>query len=245
MNQAKSNERLTPQRLLGPQPVQTLQTDYGLQTYEEYERAYNAYANFCLDAPRKPRKDIDAVTKVAEGLVVLDGNAAYDRFVWPLHNHIFVYCPITAAHEGKWALFEELFRKHAEMAHTKHKIIKAMRLTPEHERLITVVQGLTMRVQNYVYIVTAGGRTFPTPDNEIEGDANLRRSLLDVNECPVCLNQNSKWNSSCKHCSRWICHPCAQKVDKCPMCRSETPDYFRGMDRFPPAQPHKRQRSQA
>jgi hypothetical protein len=93
-------------------------------------------------------------------------------------------------------------------------------------------QALEFRVKNYVYILTAAGRDFPTPDDEIKDNADIRRFLLDVNECPVCFNQNSVSNSCCKNCQRFICEPCARKVDKCPFCRSPTPDYFQKIKSF-------------
>jgi hypothetical protein len=217
----------SPPRLLAMQPVETLKAEYDMSSYDEYDRSYNEYARLCLTHERKERTDIAAVAAVAEGLTVLDGNRAYDRLVFPLHNHVFVYCPITAAHDKTWALFEELFREFAKARFLMEKIVVAKKLDSDTARVARFMTAMSLRMERYVFVVSAGGRIWMEAISDIGVDSFLRRCLLDLNECAVCSNQNSKWNTSCRHCQRWICSPCGQRLDVCPFCRCETPGFYR------------------
>jgi hypothetical protein len=221
----------TRPRLLGHQPLQILRDKYGFDSYEEYEKRYQQYAALCLGQEAKAGEYIAAVSRAVSGLAVLSGNAAYDRIVAPVHNELFVYCPIVAAQAGKWALFEELFREYAEMVHLQNKIRRAMRLPPEEDRIINFLSALGLSMQQYVFIVTAGGRKIPMAGESIDSDPGVLKILHDISECPVCFNQNSKWNSSCVACERYVCADCSQQLDKCPFCRSSAPRWDRGLDR--------------
>ncbi len=59
----------------------------------------------------------------------------------------------------------------------------------------------------------------------------IRKNLLEENNCAICLNNENILNIPCEQCCSYICKKCLIQMTKieCPICRTDMKKYIKGV----------------